>query len=129
MLNTAVNADTGTTTRADAIFPANLPKSERTIQKWFNTAAFVKPDTNRYGTAGRNTIQTPGLQNFDIGISKYLKWGKDATRRVQFRAEMFNALNHTNLGIPSHGIADAAYGAIGSAATARVIQFGFRFEF
>jgi hypothetical protein len=128
MLFTDVNADTGTATRPDAILPANLPKSERTIERWFNTAGFVKPSTPRYGTAGRNTIQAPGLQNFDIGISKYFKWGKDATRRVQVRAEMFNALNHTNFGLPNQSIDDAAFGVIGGAHAARVIQFGFRFE-
>jgi hypothetical protein len=129
MLYTSINADAGTPARADAILPANLPKSERTIEKWFNTAGFKKPSTPRYGTAGRNTIQTPGMNSFDIGISKYFKWGKDATRRVQVRAEMFNALNHTNFGLPNHGIDDAAFGSIGGAGAARVIQFGFRFEF
>jgi hypothetical protein len=128
MLYSDIGADAGTNARPDAILPADLPKSERTIDRWFNTAAFKKPTTARYGTAGRDTIQTPGVSNFDIGISKYLKWGKDATRRVQVRAEMFNALNNTHLGIPDHSIDDAAFGAIGGAGSARQIQFGFRFE-
>jgi len=129
MLFSDINADTGANVRPDAIGPANLPKEHRTLSRWFDTAVFVKPSTNRYGNAGRNTIQGPGLQGTDIGISKSFKWGADAAKRIQFRAEMFNSLNHTNPGNPVNAINSPAFGAINSAGSARVIQFGLRFEF
>jgi hypothetical protein len=45
------------------------------------------------------------------------------------RAEFFNALNHTNLGLPQGSIDLPAFGAITSSAPARQIQLGARFEF
>jgi hypothetical protein len=41
--------------RPDQIGDANLPKSQRTVQHWFNTAAFVIQSTPRYGTASRDS--------------------------------------------------------------------------
>jgi hypothetical protein len=50
-------------------------------------------------------------------------------RRVQVRAEFFNALNHTNFGLPLNSIDSPAFGTIGSSAPAREIQLGARVEF
>ena len=49
---------------------------------------------------GRNMFVGPGYWNLDLGITKKF----DLTERVklQFRMEMFNALNHPNFDIPSH---------------------------
>lgn len=33
--------------------------SDRTLQRWFNTAAFVVPDVYTYGDAGRNIVDAP----------------------------------------------------------------------
>jgi hypothetical protein len=128
MLCTNINADSGTC-RPDALKDPNLPKSQRTIKKWFDTSAFVIPSTPRYGSEGRNTINVPGLSNFDLGISKYFKWGKDAAKRIQFRAEMFNAFNNTHLGVPNNSKDSAGFGSIASAGDPRLIQLGLRFEF
>ena len=130
MLSTDINADSNCNCRPDEVANPNLPKSQRTIAQWFNTAAFAIPSTNRYGNAGRDTIQAPGLQNIDLGIDKYFRWGKEAAKRIQFRAEMFNAFNHVNFGIPNNSIdSGPAFGAITGSAAAREIQFALRFEF
>jgi len=52
--------------RADRIGNGNLPTSERTRLHWFDTAAFVAPTGFRYGTAGRNILEGPGLKNLDL---------------------------------------------------------------
>jgi hypothetical protein len=129
MLSTDINADSNCNCRPDEVANPNLPKSQRTIAQWFNTAAFAIPSTNRYGNAGRDTIQAPGLQNIDLGIDKYFQWGKEAAKRIQFRAEMFNAFNHVNFGIPNNVIDSTAFGSITSSAAAREVQFALRFEF
>jgi outer membrane receptor protein involved in Fe transport len=47
-------------------------------------------------TVGRNTLIAPGVDNLDVAIAKRFKF----TERLgfEFRADMFNALNTTNLG-------------------------------
>ena len=58
---------------------------------------FCIPEPGGFGM-GRNTIRGPGFWNFDLGILKRF----NVTERVniQFRAELFNALNHPNFENP-----------------------------
>jgi hypothetical protein len=49
---------------------------------------------------------------------------------LQFRAEFFNAFNHTNLGAPGTSFGAPNFGQISSiVGFARDIQFGLRFDF
>jgi hypothetical protein len=61
----------------------------------FNSCAFAS-DTivGTFGNAGRNIIQGPGFQNWDISIFKVFPL--DEVKRFEFRAEFFNAFNHAN---------------------------------
>jgi hypothetical protein len=61
----------------------------------FNTCAFAS-DTlvGTFGNAGRNIIQGPGFQNWDISFFKTFPIRE--AMRVEFRAEFFNAFNHAN---------------------------------
>jgi len=69
-------------------------------------------------------------ENFDLGIARSIALAADAARRrLQLRAGFFNALNHTNFGLPQASIDSPAFGAITRAAPARQIQLGARFEF
>lgn len=115
--------------RADLVgnpFPSGFQKS---ANEWFNTAAFTQPDPGIYGTSGRNILSAPGVVNFDTSLDKSFNVTEHA--RFQFRAEAFNVFNHTNLGIPNNFIppAGTGFGAISSAAPARVLQFGGKMIF
>ena len=126
-----VNAE-GDNCRANRVASGILPKSQRTLQRWYDPTAFVKVPTTApaYGNSGRNVIRSPGGWGIDMGISKYFRWGQDSARRIQFRTEMFNALNHTNWGLPGTSVdAPGAMGVITSAGPNRVIQLALRFEF
>ena len=48
---------------------------------------------------------------------------------LQFRWEMFNAMNEVNLGNPSVTLGTTTAGQITSAADARQMQFGLKFVF
>jgi len=48
---------------------------------------------------------------------------------LQFRAEAFNLLNHTNLDLPDIFFGSPAFGSIQSAETPRRIQFGAKILF
>ena len=80
-----------------------------------------------FGNSARVPIHGPGLNNFDIGIQKH--FNIDETRRVQFRAEMFNAFNHAQFGQPNGAVANRNFGLVGSARAPRLIQLGLKFIF
>ena len=102
-----------------------------TIDKWFNTAAFAPTDPTKgavFGSSGVGVMRGPGLVNFDFTFAK--NFNVTETKYFQFRTELFNAFNHTNLGIPDLNIANASFGTIRATATpARIIQFAMKFYF
>jgi hypothetical protein len=123
-----VNAQ-GNNCRPDRIASGALLSGQPSINEWFNTAAFVIPSTPAYGNAGRNILWAPGTSNIDLVMAKSFPWGKVESRRLQIRTEFFNALNHTNLGVPVNSIDSPAFGTITSALPGREIQLGARLEF
>ena len=48
----------------------DLPKDERTADRWFNTAAFATPPAYTFGNAGRNSMYGPGLQKTDVALQR-----------------------------------------------------------
>ncbi len=63
-----------------------------------NRNAFAIP-TGRQGTLGRNALRGFSIYQLDLGVRRLFKF----TERVnlQFKAEMFNLLNHPNFGDPN----------------------------
>jgi len=104
----------------------------RTVEEWFATSCFARlpavvPGGQRSGTAGRNTITGPGLNNFDFAAMKNISLGEQ--RRLQFRAEFFNLFNHPNFKDPGTLIGTSTFGVIDSARDPRIIQFGLKYLF
>jgi hypothetical protein len=61
---------------------------------WFDPTAFVPPADGTYGNSGRAPFRQPGRHQWDITLSKnWYPTGGDT--RVQFRADLINAFNHT----------------------------------
>jgi outer membrane receptor protein involved in Fe transport len=123
-----VNAQ-GNNCRPNLVAGDAVPSGAQSITKWFNTAAFAIPSSPAWGDAGRNILRAPGTSNIDLSLSKSFPVGKTETRRLQIRSEFFNALNHTNLGIPVNSIDSPAFGTITSSLPGRQIQLGARLEF
>jgi hypothetical protein len=93
---------------------------------------------NLRGTAGRNDIPGPGLMNLDFSTFKnnYIRKISEAFN-IQFRAEMFNILNHANFALPvspdNTDIFDSTGASLGTAGLltkttteAREIQFAIK---
>jgi hypothetical protein len=74
-----------------------LPGSERSINRWFNTAAFTRA-TVTYGTSHRNPVVGPGRKVVDMSLAKSV--GVRGPQQVQFRWEVFNAFQLGELGEP-----------------------------
>jgi hypothetical protein len=102
--------------------------TNRSITSWFNPAAFSVPPAFTWGNLGRNTLRGPGIWNLDLSAAK--KFNFSETRRLEFRAEFFNSLNHPQFGLPGSTIGVGGVGTITSTQRAnRQIQFALRYAF
>ena len=108
---------------------AVLPESQRTIDRWFDTAAFIAPPQFQFGNAPRTEpdLRGPGTTQFDFSLFRNFRITEKVT--VQARGEAFNVLNRVNLGVPATTVGAAGLGTITSADDARSIQVGLRFWF
>jgi hypothetical protein len=94
---------------------------------WFNPAAFSQPAAFTFGNSGKGVITGPPTRVADLVMAKNFRFGEN--RSLQVRWEAFNAFNHVNLGNPVTTIGASTTGKIFSAADARIMQFGVKFNF
>jgi hypothetical protein len=62
---------------------------------YFNPAAFTIPVSGTFGNAGRDTI--PGIANFSLSASFFRSFQIDEKRRIEFRIDSTNPINHVNI--------------------------------
>ena len=114
--------------RANVTGAPFFPAGSHTANMWFNPAAFATPAAFTFGNAGRNTVEGPGMQLMDLALSREFQMMEKA--HLQFRAEFFNALNHTNFGTPNRFVNEPQFGTITMAMhPGREIQLGARLTF
>jgi len=107
----------------------------RSVNQYFNSAAFLPPAPGTYGNVSRDALTGPGLTQLDFSATRNAR----LTERLgfQFRAEFFNILNHTNLSTPNEvvytsatsGISPTAGLVTSTSTTSRQIQFGAKLQF
>ena len=112
-----------------------LPRGERTVERWFNTGAgFERNSARQLGSNLRtfptrfNGIRGDGGNNWDWSLIKNttLREGMN----LQFRAEAINAFNHPQFLAPNTTPASTAFGQVtGEWTWPRVIQFGLKLLF
>ena len=121
------NAFSAGAQRADVLRNPNLPSDQRSVGRWFDTAAFAQPAIYQFGNQGRNILRAAGLSTLDFSLQRnfVLREGM----KLQFRGEFFNALNHTNLGVPGRVFGAAGFGVVSSSGPARQVQVGMRMSF
>ncbi len=111
------------------------PVIEGGASQYFNPAAFIQPLAGTYGNVGRNILQGAGLATTDLSLAKKIHLSEQVG--LQFRAEFFNVLNHTNFNTPNPVVYTAATGGpsptagviTSTATTSRQIQFGLKLSF
>lgn len=81
------------------VAPATVGVDAGTIDP---TARFIQAQVGSKTNVGRNTVQTPGLNVWNIGLLKTTSLGERL--KVQFRAETYNTFNHRNfsIGLPTN---------------------------
>ncbi|MCI0621615.1 MAG: TonB-dependent receptor [Acidobacteria bacterium] len=114
--------------RPDLIGDPHLPSEQRSIDRWFDSAAFRRQAQFTFGNAGRNILSGPRLANFDFSLFKNFVLRESVT--VQFRSEVFNLMNSAHFGQPGATLGTAPFGRIQSTvAPPRQFQFALKLLF
>lgn len=119
----------GQTNRPDRIKDGNLQNGERTLNRWYDTTAFVKhTDWATYGNAGTNPLFADGMSQLDSSIFKSFHITERA--KAEVRWDMFNTFNHPDFNPPSARVGSSSNGRVTSTAVdSRRMQFGLRLFF
>jgi hypothetical protein len=130
--------------RPDLIAAPNFDKSKRTIQEYFNINAFALQAPGTFGNSARNVVRGPGLNNWDFSLFKdfalpRFAGGSSESPKLQFRAEFFNFLNHTQFSglnttfVPTQDVAGAKssspFGSVTGVRAPREIQLAMKLVF
>ena len=102
-----------------------LPSSQMSTSRYFNTTAFTAPAAGAFGNVGRNTLIGPAIANADGVLARHFRLNEHMD--LQFRAEFFNTLNHPNFTLVGRILNDPTFGQVLSQADPRQLQFGFKF--
>lgn len=94
---------------------------------WFNRNAFQAPAAGTYATTWeRNNLRQPGFWDLHMSLRKSVAVG---THRAEFKWDVFNVLNHTNLGGANSNPTSADFGLITSRNGNRTMQIGLQYIF
>ena len=117
--------------RPDLTGSVSYPKK---VGEWFNTAAFSAPACTTgpdcYGNAPFDAIRGPGRNNFDLSLKKNFAFTERF--KLEFRADAFNAWNHTqfsgdaNNGGIGNNVGSSSFGQVSHAFDGRQFQLGLK---
>jgi hypothetical protein len=124
----------GAFTRSFPNIVGQIAPSDRNYNHWWDKSSFALPGcptlqscptgVHLPGDAPRNGFQMPGFSDFDLALLKETKLER---LTLQFRAESFNALNHTIFGSPNNNLSSSSFGKITSVRISpREIQLGLK---
>jgi hypothetical protein len=119
--------------RANEVGNPNSGSGIHTAAEWFNTAAFAAVPTGSFGDSARNITYGEGINNWDISLYKRFTGipfpGSKEGATLQFRAEFFNAFNHTQFNGYFTTYGTTGFGAPNGTRDPREIQLGLKFIF
>jgi hypothetical protein len=109
----------------------------KTVASWFNTSVFSAPacltGPDCYGNVPFDAIRGPGRNNFDLSLKKNFAFTERF--KMEFRADAFNAWNHTQFhGDDNNGgiglnVGSGNFGQVTSAFDGRQFQLGLKFMY
>jgi hypothetical protein len=109
----------------------------RTLNQYFNPAAFAQPALGTFGNLMRNALTGPGFWSVDLAISRQIDLL--STQNLELRLEAFNLFNTFNWGVPGTELTAGGWQANFNAGTfgrvttqeglPRIIQLGFKYTF
>jgi len=121
----------------DVIRNPTLPASQRGPNEWFDTSAFRNPPDFTVGNTPRTLPATRGPGLFTVNASAFKKFRLGEPMTLEYRTEIFNALDHVNYNDPNttftanaQGLnSNANFGRITSSLSARRLQLALRLTF
>ncbi len=102
---------------------------------YLNPASFVTSYTTAnyplgtYGNTGKNAFNGPAFMGWDVGALKNFALMPEDRVRLQFHAEFFNVLNHTNYSNPTSAANSGNFGKILGAQDPRIGQLALKVIF
>jgi hypothetical protein len=119
--------------RPNRIGSGELPSSEQSIDKWFETSDFEVPDLSGpdpqwFGDSGRNILTAPGERVWDVSFIKRTRVTADGNL-LEFRVQLFNAFNHPNFQQPGNWLGTETFGVISNADDGREIEVALKYTF
>lgn len=121
----------GAINRPNLIGDPVLSSDQRSVDQWFNTAAFAIPAQYTIGNAGRGLFFGPGLINFDLNLGKRFATPFAGERsNLEFRAEFYNITNTPYFANPNTTLGQATFGRITAVSgSPRTSQMALKFNF
>jgi hypothetical protein len=101
--------------------------SARNINNWVNKAVFANAPDNRFGNEPVGNVQAPGLQTYNLSVSKTFQLAERF--RLRYQADFFNAFNVTNFTGLNVNLASSAFGTLPTAYPPRNIQMQLKLSF
>jgi hypothetical protein len=114
--------------RPNVVLPNAVIPANQTLTEWFDPAAFAVQPKGTFGDAGRNAIYGPGTIQWDMAVSRLFRLNSEH-RRLEFRADFFNIMNHGNWGNPTLSILSGTFGQITTFGSPRIIQMALKLYF
>jgi len=100
----------------------------KTVDQWFNPAAFQAVSSGVFGNEQRNRLRGPGWKSFDMSLSRGFHFSQRFLATLRW--DVFNIFDSVNLGIPNKNISATNVATITSlAGDGRVMQFSARIGF
>lgn len=103
------------------------PYGDGSSENYVNRAALTSPATGTYSDLGPFTIVNPSSFQNDVALTRTFRIAD--SRRLQFRWEVFNVINHVNLNPPVTALNNSNFGKILTAGDPRIMQFAMKLEF
>jgi outer membrane receptor protein involved in Fe transport len=104
------------------------PEGDKTVDSWFNVAAFERVPAGVFGNAGRNSLYGPGYVTFDMSVQR--RFPITGHLAATLRWDVFNLFNRANFGTPNANVTASNAGTISTlAGDPRVMQFAIRIHF
>lgn len=114
--------------RANLVGNPNPSGFRKTVSEWFNTSAFASAPVAVYGDSPRNILRGPGINDWDLGLTK--NFALTERSHLQVRFESFNAFNHPQFNNPAgRAVGGQQFGVINSAKPQRQLQLGAKLSF
>lgn len=104
------------------------PDGQKSVDSWFNAAAYQRVAAGVFGDNQRNRLRGPGYVTFDMSVQRRVAF----TSRVAatLRWDVFNLFDRANFGNPNADITGANVGTISSlAGDPRTMQVSVRLHF